>query len=93
MKTIGINQPFKQKFSEFIKQKNFYRSKNPRLFKTKSIRSKSAFGGLNDTSTVASDYGGMTSSDVRTIKQKNYGKWYLKPKHFNKKLAPITEVK
>ena len=66
---------------------------NNSLSPVKSIRSKTAFGGLKDASTVASDYGGMTSSDVRTIKQKNYGKWYLKPKHFNKKLAPITDIK
>ena len=37
MKTIGVNQPFKQKFSEFINQKNFYRNKNPRLFKTNNL--------------------------------------------------------
>lgn len=130
MKNNGINQPFKQKFAEFIKEKNSFRNQNPQLFKVntksnneeiqekleqllskklnpdrkymnksslspvKQIRSKSAFDSFKENaSTGPSDYGQITPSDVRTIKQKNYGKWYLKPKQFNQKLAPIANVK
>ena len=42
------------------------------------------------TKVATSDYGTFTPGDVRRIKQKNYGKWYLLPKQFNKKLAPLA---
>jgi hypothetical protein len=29
MKTVGVNQPFKAKFGEFLKEQNIYRNRNP----------------------------------------------------------------
>ena len=35
----------------------------------------------------------MDEADIRRLKATNCGKWYIKPDHFNKKLAPITDIK
>ena len=34
-----------------------------------------------------------TPNDFNRIKRANYGKWYVKPNEFNKKLQPLTNIK
>ena len=34
----------------------------------------------------------MDEADMRRLKARNYGKWYVKPKDFNNKLSPIKDV-
>jgi len=34
----------------------------------------------------------MDEADMRRLKAQNYGKWYIKPAEFNKKLDPIKDI-
>ena len=35
----------------------------------------------------------MDSADIRRLKAANYGKWYIRPGQYNRKLASITDIK
>ena len=35
----------------------------------------------------------MDEKDILRMKKANYGKWYISPNSFNKKLAPIKDIK
>ena len=79
-------------------QNNFYRSKNPDLFKPKKqggndfVREQLTFlSPLKVKSGREKDSVLDNEDNLRRLKAVNYGKWYIKPEDYNKKIKKLNK--
>ena len=95
----NIPADFKQQFMGFISGHNSFRRQNPEVFDTKDgernrdfVRDKLRF--LTPVRCAATrDIEEMLKQEdtLRKVKALNYGKWYLKPHDFNKKVSKLNK--
>eukprot|EP00347_Sterkiella_histriomuscorum_P018649 403344709 len=91
---------FKEQFMSFLGTHNEYRMNNPHVFDAAStaknkdfIRDKLRFLTPIKTRNEGSDIEDMLQNELslRRLKAANYGKWYLKPDQYNKKIDKLNK--